>query len=207
MAKTLAWNLGGHQVAIAGNAFNAQTGEVLRGVQVTITSAPRGFKNWLKLKALAAGERWETLTERPDRTRTAADGHFHFLNLPTGQYGLTATLPEAGQRYGTVQAKAKIARDAKGRIVWVNTDLALPPTALQGQLLNADKKPVVLAEVQILGSGETLLSDEAGQYLFASLEPGKRTVRFSARGYQTVSRTVSLTQGEPVVLDLTLSKE
>lgn len=207
MAKMLTWNLGGHQVAIAGNAFNAETGQVLRGVQVTITTAPRTFKNWLKLKALAAGERWETLTERPDRTLTGVDGHFHFLNLPTGQYALTAELPGAGQRYGTVKAKAKIARDAKGRIVWVNTDLALPPTALRGTLINEDKKPIVLAEVQILGSGETLLSDEQGSYLFPSLEPGKRTVRFAARGYQTVSRTVSLTQGEPVVLDLTLSKE
>ena len=116
-------------------------------------------------------------------------------------------LPEAGQRYGAAQAKARITHDAHGRIVWVNTDLALPPTALRGKLINSDKKPVVLAEVQILGSGETLLSDEQGQYLFASLEPGKRTARFAARGYQTVSQTVSLTQGEPVVLDLTLSKE
>src|SRR5689334_4250310 len=138
MANMLAWKLGGHQVAIAGNAFNAQTGQALRGVQVTITTAPRSFKNRLKLKALAVGESWETLAERPDRTLTATDGHFHFLNLPSGQYGLTASLPEAGQRYGTVLAKAKVDRDDKGRIVWVKADLALPPTTLRGRLLNSD---------------------------------------------------------------------
>jgi hypothetical protein len=70
---------------------------------------------------------------RPDQTRTAVDGHFHFLDLPDGDYAVTASLPEAGNRYGTAEAKnLRVSRDGNGRIDWAWTDVKVPPTTISG---------------------------------------------------------------------------
>lgn len=37
------------------------------------------------------------MTERPDRTTTGADGHFHFMDLPNGDYEIRVTAPGAEQ--------------------------------------------------------------------------------------------------------------
>jgi hypothetical protein len=146
------------------------------------------------------------VAERPDRTRTASDGHFHFLDLPDGQYTLTASLPGAGSRYGTAQVEATVSRDAEGNISMVTADIALPPTTIRGRVVDQDNNPVGMAEVRVVGSGERTFSNadiEApteiqGQYRLTGLEAGKRTVLVSARGYTTATQTVQLTQGDAV---------
>jgi hypothetical protein len=42
------------------------------------------------------------LAKRLDRTSTATDGYFHFLDLPDGDYTLIASLPGVGIRYGVL---------------------------------------------------------------------------------------------------------
>ena len=102
-----------HQVAIYGQVTDKQTGRAIEGSRVTITAAPAVYTRWRDLRLLA------NPSERPDVTRTAADGHFHYLDLPDGQYTLVASLPAAGSRYGTVRAEVTITRDAEGNIVGV----------------------------------------------------------------------------------------
>jgi carbon monoxide dehydrogenase subunit G len=199
------------QVAIAGRVTDAQTGQALSGVQVTITAAPAAFNSWLSLHAKQYEARWDAMVERADRTRTAKDGHYHFLDLPAGQYTLTASFPGVGSRYGTVDVKAKVvvskARSDPGKISWVAADIALPPTTLKGQVTSADTQPVFFANVLIQGSGERTYSDAQGNYRLVGLEVGARTVQVSAQGYKTNSQTVQLSQaGVAQSLNIVLEK-
>ena len=111
--------------------------------------------------------------ERPDRTRTAVDGHFHFLDLPDGMYTCTATLPGAGSRYGTVQAGATVLRDAAGNLPMATANLALPPTTLKGQIADQDTAdPVFMAEVRVSGASTHYLT---GDLLEVTAAPRHRT--------------------------------
>ena len=197
------------QAAIAGRVRDIQTGQTLAGIQVAITAAPAQFTAWLELKAMQYGDGWMAMSERSDRTRTAADGHFHFLDLPAGQYTLTASWPSGGSRYGIAQTVASVSRDTTGSITNRSiTDLALPLTTLKGQVTGADtKEAVFLAEVLIQGSGERAFSDAQGNYLLAGLEAGTRAVQISARGYKVNIRQVQFTQaGEQQNLNVALEK-
>ncbi len=188
----VSWEVARHQVAIAGRVTNAQTGQAIGGAQVRITAAPLEFTDWLALQAKQYGDAWAAMSERPDRTRTAPDGHFHFMDLPDGSYTLTAALPGVGTRYSTAQVAVAISRDAQGHINLVSTSLALPPTTLKGVVTGTGAAPVAMAEVRVKGSGERAFTDSQGRYLLAGLEVGNRTVLISAQGYQPASQAVTL---------------
>jgi hypothetical protein len=161
--------------------------------------------SWLKIRARQYGGRWAAMVERPDRTQTAADGHFHFLDLPDGAYTLIVSLPGFGSRYGTAQAQASVARDAQGKIAMAGVEITLPPTTIAGQITGKDSAAVVMARVQVKGSGESAFSDGQGHYLLAGLEVGSRTLLVSAQGYQPVSQTVAISQaGATQTLNLAL---
>ena len=138
-----------HQVAIAGSVTDTQTGAAIGRARVEITAAPAAFTDWLAIRAKQYEEHWETMDERPDRTRTAADGHFHFLDLPDGDYTLTASLPGSGSRYGTTQGQATVSRDDpddKDKITMATVDIGLQSTTLKGQITDqATGDPVVMA--------------------------------------------------------------
>ena len=120
------WETVQHQVAIAGRVADAQTGKGLAAIQVRITAAPAAYTAWLAIKALQYGQRWETLAERPDRRRTAPNGHFHWLDLPEGAYTLSTAWPEGGSRYGTAQMEVTVARDPEGNLTRVVADSGPP---------------------------------------------------------------------------------
>lgn len=181
-----------HQLAIAGRVTDAQTGRSIGRARVTIIAGPAEFTTRLEVKKMQYGTRWAALAERPDRTRTAADGHFHFVDLPDGAYTLTASLPGSGSKFGAAQGEATVSRNAQGNISLVALDIALPPTTLKGRITYQDAEPVVMAEVRIKGSGERVYTDGTGNFRLAGLEIGERTVLISARGYQPSSRTVAL---------------
>lgn len=193
MSKWLQWKEIRHQVAIAGRVIDARTNKAIKGVLVSITRAPAAFTNWLAVKALQYDEtQWANMFERPDRTRTAPDGHFHFMDLPDGQYTLTASLPGSGSRYGEVKKRVTVTHDNGGDITMAEVELALPSTTIKGKIGNRNNKPVVMAEVRLKGSGEYVFSDSKGDYLLAGLETGKRTVVVSAQGYKSNVRVVSV---------------
>jgi hypothetical protein len=192
-----------HQVAISGRVTDAQTGRAIGSAQVRIIAAPLVFMEWLANRAKQYGDKWKIMMERPDRIRTAADGHFHFMDLPDGQYTLTASLPGSGTRNGTAQNVVTVTRDAEGNITMALADMDLPSTMLNGRItIQNTTDPVVMAEVRIQGIGERTFSDGDGQYLLAGLEIGQRTVVISAQGYQQISHTVQFSQaGEELTSD------
>jgi hypothetical protein len=149
-------------------------------------------------------------TKRRDLTQSAVDGIFYFLNLPDGDYTLTAAFPGLGTRYGTAGATATVTSNADN-IDLVTTEIALPPTTVKGQIsgpsLDDDGSgPVVLAAVRVRRSGEQTHTDDAGHYLLTGLEIGQRTLFVSARGYQTAEQTVTLNQaGAEQTLNFTLA--
>jgi hypothetical protein len=196
-----------NRVVIAGQLSNAETGQVIHRARVEITKMPDSFKNWLTLRAMQYGANWETMVERPDRTQTAIDGHFHFLDLPDGDYTLTASLPSAGTRYGAVEKKFQVSRNGD-RIKLAAADITLPPTGIKGQITNAENQPIVMAKVQVKGTKESTFSDSKGNYLLSGLEVSnvQFTVRFSAQAYQQNFKDIQLCQGEVKTLNSRLNK-
>lgn len=200
------WEIVRHAVAVTGSVSDAQTGQALAGALVTITDAPLEFTSWLATRAKQFGARWQAMIERPDRTRTAADGHFHFLDLPNGDYTLVASLPGYGSRYGIAEEAVSVSRGTGGNIVMATAAFQLPPTTLKGTVTAAASAPVVLAEVKVRGSGETAFSDSQGRYSLTGLEKGLRTIQINAKGYQPASQVVGLVAaGVEEILDVVLT--
>ena len=131
---------------------------------------------------------------RPDIVRSRPDGHYHYLDLPDGQYTLGVTLPGAGTRYATAAAQASVVRAPNGRLTLALVDVALTSTTVQGTITNGNAAPVRMATVRIKGSGEQTFSDAQGKYTLSGLEVGSRTLIVSARGYETVTQTVTFDQ-------------
>lgn len=175
-----------------------------------ITNAPEEFAKWLNLKSLQYGNQWQAMVERPDRTRTAVDGHFHFLDLPNGEYSLTASLPGAGKRYNTALVSVTVSRQNNDKIIMATADIALPPTTLKGKISDPNGDPVYLAEVWVNRSTESAYSNQQGQYLLMELEASekqKRTIMVSAPGYELAAQEVLLSQaGAEKTLDFVLQK-
>lgn len=187
------WEIIRHVVAVSGRVSNSQTGKAVGGARVAITDGPAEFISWLETRAKQFGARWQSMLERPDRTRTAGDGHFHFMDLPNGNYTLAVSLPGSGSRYGVAEEQFTVARNGDGNIVMATAEIQLPPTTLKGAITaqgSEGLEPVVLAEVRVAGSGEQTFSDDQGHYLLSGLETGSRTVLISAKGYQTAAQKV-----------------
>jgi hypothetical protein len=197
-----------HQVAISGRVTDAQTSRAIGRAQVSITDGSLAFNEWLANYARQYGDRWETMMERPDQIRTDIDGHFHFMDLPDGQYTLRASLPGSGTRYGIAQNVVTVSRDAEGNITMAVADISLLPTTLKGRIAKQNNEPVVMAEVRVRGSGERTFSDGQGHYLLTGLEAskkGERTLVVSAQGCQKVTKNVLLDQaGVEKTLDFVL---
>jgi hypothetical protein len=153
----VAWEELRHQAAISGGLTNAQTGKAIGGAQVKITAGPPEFTELLARLADQHGNRWATLRERLDRTHIGTDGHFHFVDLPNGQYTLEASLPGQSSRYGSAQITAQMSRDFDGNINLAVVNPAIQPTIVRGRVINQGADPVVMAEVRMQGSGDTSL--------------------------------------------------
>jgi len=196
-----------HQVAIAGQVTDSQTGRALAGAQVWMIAAPAQFNHALALKALQYGDQWESTPGRPDRTLAARNGRFHFMDLPDGNYTLEAKLPGLGSRYGISKVKITVSRDDDGHINMAQAEIKLAPTTLKGQVTD-ETGPVAMAEVQVVGSGERAFSNEQGNYLLPGLEVGKnRKISISAKNYQPASQVVTFNAAGVVeTLDFSLVK-
>jgi hypothetical protein len=180
-----------HRVAVMGRVSDQQDGRPIAGVRVALTGAGAPFADWLALKALAWGAAWNGLAVRADRTVTAADGWFHFVDLPDGTYTVAAAWSPGGSRYGSAEGVATVAHDAEGRIRPVPLALVLSPTRVSGTVL-ADGAPVAIAEVGLKGSSDRTLTDAGGRYVLSGIEPGQRTVRVRAPGFAAAELPVRL---------------
>ena len=174
------WQTFRRRAVIAGRVLEAGTGRPLSGARVEIASGPRAT--------------------------ASADGFYRFLSLPPGEYTLTASLPDAGSRYGTRAETVTLADDGQGNAVLETIDLELPATTIQGKVKDASNEAVRMAEVRVQGSNESAWSDAQGNYVLSGVEAGSRRISVYARGFQKVSETVTLGQpGTVVTRDVTLS--
>ena len=202
------WEIVRRRVAVAGRVVDGRTGKPFSGATVTITAMPDAFRKKLELRAMQYGAGWSGMAERADRTRSRADGSFYFLDLPDGDYHLSATLPSMGKRYGTAGAEVSVSRGDDGRVKIAFADLALQPTVVEGKITGAGQKgAVVMAQVRVKGSGEQTFSDAKGHYALAAVEPGERSVQALAQGYRPVVQKVSLkAAGGTGTLNFSLAK-
>jgi Carboxypeptidase regulatory-like domain len=181
----------------------------LSGARVEIVEKPAAFERALALKAMRHGARWQSMADRPDRTQTAADGLFYFLDLPDGAYTLEVSVSDRGARYGAERAAAKVARDQKGNIQLEFLEIPVQPTTVRGKITAAGhRKGISMAEVRVQGSGESTFTGADGGYVLRGVEPGRRTILASARGYRQDSRIATIKRpGDVVIADLALAPD
>jgi len=198
-----------HQVAVAGKVTDVVARKPLGGAVVNIIEMPQALKSLLVTKSMQYGARWAAMAERPDRTQTAADGLFYFLDLPDGKYTIAASVARCGKRYGGARGSATVSRDAKGNVKMAFLEIGLQPTTVQGKVTGAGHKAgVMMAEIRVKGSGELAFSDAQGEYVLAGVEPGKRTILVAAQGYRTAAKPVTIEQpGELAILNFALVRE
>ena len=198
-----------HQVAVAGKVTAVVAKKPVGGAVVNIIEMPHALKSLLVTKSMQYGARWGAMAERPDRTRTAADGLFYFLDLPDGKYTIAASVASCGKRYGGARGSAAVSRDAKGNVKMAFLEIGLQPTTVQGKVTGAGHKAgVLMAEVRVKGSGERAFSDAQGEYVLAGVEPGNRTILVAAQGYRTAAKPVTIEQpGELAILNFALVRE
>ncbi|UCC83657.1 MAG: TonB-dependent receptor [Gemmatimonadota bacterium] len=71
------------------------------------------------------------------------------------------------------------------------------PGELSGRVTDAmTGAPVENAFVEVTGGGLTALSDGRGQFRVRGLEPGRRSVRFTRMGYESLVREIEIQNGE-----------
>lgn len=193
------------KIAIAGRVLEAETEKIISGAIVKIIEMPETFKDILSRKALQYGSQWEKMFERLDRKITASDGYFHFVNLPSGEYILEASLPTGGSGYNVVTKKVRVSDSIDGIIPTTMADIVLLPTGIKGIITDADEpsRKILNAKIQIQGSRESTFSDQKGNYRLLGLESsksGERTVNLivSAIGYQQAFQSVVIKQGEVI---------
>lgn len=191
------WEEKRRRVALAGVVVEKESGRPVAGAEVAIESGPAAFE---ELRALAPARA---------TTTSAADGHFHFLDLPGGTYTVAATVPGTGERFGVARERTRVRVSREGAVTIGTLALALPTTRITGRVTTADGTPVPLAEVRVAGGGdERVLTDSDGRFELAVSEVGGRRLDVSARGFQHVRTTVQLTRrGTGKAANVTLTPE
>jgi hypothetical protein len=175
------WEEVRRQLAISGRVTDARTGRPVPGAAVALDGSVA--------------------------VHTAADGHYHILDLADGSYTLTASLPAAGSRYGSTSANVTVARRADGDLAGAIADLQLPSTAVSGRVTVAGTA-LAGATMAVGGSGERTLTDHAGRYLLAGLEAGERRVAVMAPGGGRLVREIALAEaGAHSTVDFELDED
>lgn len=204
------WLSARHRVSIWGKVTDAVTQKPIADAEVTLTKMPPKFEETLERLARYAGSDWERKSQRPDRTRSRADGLYYFLDLPDGEYEISALLANCGRRYSQERQNKKVSRGKPKRTgqeelkdMWAG--IALRPTSIRGRIVDADKKGIVMAEVRLRRSGERAFSDARGEFRICPLEASEtaeRTLEYSAAGYAWREKSKIVVSKPGDVMDL-----
>lgn len=181
---TLALDPIGHRAALVGRAIDALSKVPLAGIALRIVDGPAA---------------WQARFRGHDRMVTNGDGWYRYLDLPAGTYRIEATPPSG--RYATAQRSVAVV--AAGA---ATADLELAPTALTG-IVSADtpNKPLAMARVRVVDSGEVTYTAGDGSYTLSPLDPGTdRTIELSAQRYVTSIQQVTLELGKTKTKSVTL---
>lgn len=195
-----------HQVAIAGQVSDRETGQTISNAIVEIVGMPDAFQTKRSLQTLQYGSQWETLVKRCDRATTAIDGFFYFLDLPAGEYTLTASLPGAAARYKIDRATVSVPpSDNSSQSKFAVANLTLYPSGVRGTVTDSKGDAIARVNVKILDSGESTVTNDKGEFQLIGLEApkqegSKRTVNivFSAKGYSEITETLHFGLGEVI---------
>lgn len=200
-----------HQVAIAGQVSDKETGLTIGNAIVEITAMPEKFQTKRSLQALRYGSGWETLAKRCDRTISAIDGFFYFLDLPPGEYTLTASLPGAATRYKIATIAVNVTQNQPK---FAFAKLTLSPSGIRGKVTDSQGVAIARVNVKIPDSGESTVTDDKGNFELIGLEAPKQeknkrtvTVVVSAKGYQEQTETLQFSLGEVVKKNIQLTKQ
>ncbi len=154
------WESLRRQIAICGQVTAVSGSAPIPNARVQLTAAPVAFQRKARAYAKLHGSAWETLSERVDRTLTAADGAYYFLDLPDGDYTITAYLSERLPTYDYAESSATVSRTADGTIQAATVDVALPDYT--GKPYAPVFTPTSLADCQLWLQADALtLADEA----------------------------------------------
>jgi TonB-dependent starch-binding outer membrane protein SusC len=96
--------------------------------------------------------------------------------------------PAAGRTGGEVKAQAE---DQEGG-------------ALKGRITNDKNEPIVGASITLSGVDKGTSAGLTGEFQLAGLKPGKYIVEVSAVGYQNVTRSITVAEGQTQVMDFQL---
>lgn len=177
-----------HRLAIAGKVVDGFSKQPIAGVMVTIVSGPPAFH---RILAIAQA--------RPDRSITAIDGCFCFVDLPEGEYTVDFEAPRE-LRFGAVPSQHFTNKpDPIHHLVSGSKLIELPPTGVRGKVIAKDSKDTIpLARIRVEDSGEVGYSDATGSFCITGIEPDKdaeRTLSFTASGYGKLTKKVTISLG------------
>lgn len=81
-----------------------------------------------------------------------------------------------------------------------------PPSTgrLEGEIRDATGRPLVNAQVLVMGAAFNTLTDSAGAYAFASLPAGRATIKVALIGYVAAQAEVTVRAARTTTLDFTL---
>ncbi|SEM05381.1 iron complex outermembrane recepter protein [bacterium A37T11] len=77
---------------------------------------------------------------------------------------------------------------------------------INGQLTTSDGHPAVDITVTLTNSNKKIKSNDQGRYSFEKLDPGAYTIKITAVGINTQTKSITITNGEEAQLDFTLSE-
>lgn len=84
--------------------------------------------------------------------------------------------------------------------------LAQATGTIRGRVVSTDARPLVGAQVTILGTGLGTLSNSTGEFILLNVPAGTHTVRAQILGYGTAETTATVTAGEAATVQLELSQ-
>ncbi len=107
MKRWSEWEIFRRKVAISGCILDRQNKPVA-GIQVTITAKAGKFKKQIENASRMAGDDREISKKRPDQTLSRLDGLYFFLDVPDGQYTLSAVDPRSGK---TIESHVTVSKE------------------------------------------------------------------------------------------------
>lgn len=194
------------QVAIAGKVLLAETDQPLAKVKVEIIAMPTKLERILQLKAMQLGQAWEVVPERIDRKLTRNDGSFYFVDLPTGNYTLRASVVNGGTSYQSVTQAFEVKQtEGSTDLDTATGTLKILPTGLKGQI-SANGKAIAYAKIRAIESNAATLSDVDGNFRFVGLPATTQPTIFqiSSTDHAPQRRSVQLQQGVMTTIDFVL---